>query len=706
MSELDQLSQEAEQLKNQLIRRMLGRRNPPSAYARSASVPRKSYTFGFGNNMHAVAAPPPQAPLHSTPPPSPRAPVWSPQVPTPPASMPLSSPASNTTYTSKFVAGVSIEVVEGDITNESADAIVNPTDASLQLSGNLSQAIVAKDPSIVHECSELGTLTSAAFTNADGSLLCTYVLHVLSPSSLQECEQVLRAALRLADKQAIFSLSIPPIGTGAAGLPLQQAADTIADTIVREARGGSIRSLTRVRLVGFNQRARQAFETALTNALSGNARGPQAPLGLIPNAARNFTPRVNFRACAPLAFNPPAASQTSSKTINGVTIEVTQSNINDETTDAIVNPTSASFALDGGLSKAITLKGGPTIEQECRQQGTLTTAGAITSGGQLQCTHVIHVLSPSDLNECQIAVQAALAIANQYSLQSISFPPIGAGGRGLPCDQVASCIASEVVSFARANSLGSITLVRLVAFNANEYTEFDNALQQAVSGSGVKFPMKQAAKQRPQNKPVSPSGPLPASWAPMTTNKPSQQVEMRQTDSDYSVATKLFTLSGSSSLHRIFRIQNPTLYAQFEAEKTKMDKLYAGQWRYRSSSIEWTLYHGTDSGTLAKINGNGFDRRYCGKNATWFGQGSYFARDMAYSAQARYSPPDRMGHKWVYVARVLVGLYCQGTKDMQHPPNQPNGYPYDTAVNRTTNPSIFVIFRDIRAYPLYLYEFS
>ena len=64
-----------------------------------------------------------------------------------------------------------------------------------------------------------------------------------------------------------------------------------------------------------------------------------------------------------------------------------------------------------------------------------------------------------------------------------------------------------------------------------------------------------------------------------------------------------------------------------------MDKLYqwkyeGGQWKYKSS-IEWTLYHGTDCGTLAKTNENGFDRSYCGKNATMYGQGSYFAHDMA-----------------------------------------------------------------------------
>ena len=43
---------------------------------------------------------------------------------------------------------------------------------------------------------------------------------------------------------------------------------------------------------------------------------------------------------------------------------------------------------------------------------------------------------------------------------------------------------------------------------------------------------------------------------------------------------------------------------------------------------------------------------------------------------------------------------------MQDPPNRPKGYSYDRAIDRATNPSIFVIFRDISAYPLYLYEFS
>ena len=87
----------------------------------------------------------------------------------------------------------------------------------------------------------------------------------------------------------------------------------------------------------------------------------------------------------------------------------------------------------------------------------------------------------------------------------------------------------------------------------------------------------------------------------------------------------------------------PLILNSVRGREKKMDKLYASQRRH-NTLIERKFYHGTENGTLAKINGKGFDCSYCGKNVTWFGQGSYFASDMSYLAQALYSPPDIMGH--------------------------------------------------------------
>jgi poly [ADP-ribose] polymerase 10/14/15 len=43
------------------------------------------------------------------------------------------------------------------------------------------------------------------------------------------------------------------------------------------------------------------------------------------------------------------------------------------------------------------------------------------------------------------------------------------------------------------------------------------------------------------------------------------------------------------------------------------------------------LFHGTDEGTVDKIVTMGFNRSFCGKNATMYGKGVYFARDASYS---------------------------------------------------------------------------
>ena len=67
-----------------------------------------------------------------------------------------------------------------------------------------------------------------------------------------------------------------------------------------------------------------------------------------------------------------------------------------------------------------------------------------------------------------------------------------------------------------------------------------------------------------------------------------------------------------------------------------MERKYAGKWRFQSG-IERRLYHGTEESIMPKICDKGFDRSYSGKNAVCFGRGSYFARDMSYSAQEKYS---------------------------------------------------------------------
>lgn len=206
---------------------------------------------------------------------------------------------------------------------------------------------------------------------------------------------------------------------------------------------------------------------------------------------------------------------------------------------------------------------------------------------------------------------------------------------------------------------------------------------------------------------------LPLTWTPMSVSNggaPNQfQIvevvpKLMGDNSEFHEALRLFELP-DRKIHRIFRVQNPTLYQQYMAERKKMHRMYDST----TYCNELYLFHGTKRANVENINANGFDRSYAGANATLLGMGAYFARDVRFSAQDKYSLVDQSsGHKFVYVARVLVGRFCQGAPNMQHPPNQGNqaGCPFDSAVDNVAEPTVFVIFRDTRAYPLYLFEFS
>ena len=90
---------------------------------------------------------------------------------------------------------------------------------------------------------------------------------------------------------------------------------------------------------------------------------------------------------------------------------------------------------------------------------------------------------------------------------------------------------------------------------------------------------------------------------------------------------------------------------------------------------------------------------------THFGHGVYFARDASYSVIFAGGGP---GRKCMYLARVLVGKYCQGKPDMKVPPAKDSSRPeilFESVVNGVTDPTIFVVFFDAQCYPEYLITF-
>ncbi|XP_028602940.2 protein mono-ADP-ribosyltransferase PARP12-like [Podarcis muralis] len=149
----------------------------------------------------------------------------------------------------------------------------------------------------------------------------------------------------------------------------------------------------------------------------------------------------------------------------------------------------------------------------------------------------------------------------------------------------------------------------------------------------------------------------------------------------------------------IKRIQNLALWEVYRWQKEQMKKANGGK-----DVDERQLFHGTKNDHIDAICQQNFDWRICGVHGTAYGKGSYFARDASYSDNYTKS---NSSVKTMFLARVLVGEFTNGVPSYLRPPakDSQNSVFYDSCVNSTQNPSIFVIFEKHQIYPEYLIEY-
>ncbi len=194
-----------------------------------------------------------------------------------------------------------IRIVQGDITKESVDAIVNAANTDLLLGGGVAGAIRrAGGPSIQEECNRLKPvgLGEAAATRA-GRLSAAHVIHAAvmhlgGSASLESSEAALRASLQLADDlsrrvpqsedprfigtrsldlsglvqagKKAGSVAVPALGCGIGGLTVEEAAPRFvqaAQEFLKKAQ-----SLQEIRFVLFDAHSFEVFKRALHSCVS------------------------------------------------------------------------------------------------------------------------------------------------------------------------------------------------------------------------------------------------------------------------------------------------------------------------------------------------------------------------------------------------------------------------------------------------------
>jgi len=165
-----------------------------------------------------------------------------------------------------------VEVVQGDITEQAVDAIVNAANSTLLGGGGVDGAIHrCGGPAILEECRAVraeqhpdGLPTGRAVATTAGDLPARWVIHTVGPvyAAVDDPAELLASchveSLRVADELGAKTVAFPAISTGVYGYPVEEAAP-VAVAAVRGADTG----VELVRFVLFGEEAHRAFAAAL-----------------------------------------------------------------------------------------------------------------------------------------------------------------------------------------------------------------------------------------------------------------------------------------------------------------------------------------------------------------------------------------------------------------------------------------------------------
>ena len=175
-----------------------------------------------------------------------------------------------------------LSIIQGDITKQTTDAIVNAANPSLMGGGGVDGAIHrAGGPAILEECKQIvakqGRLpTGKTVITTGGNLKAKYVIHTVGPvwygGNRNEAELLANAyheCLKVATENKLASIFFPSISTGAYGYPVSEAARIAISTVVSFIKEQAT-SIKEVVFVLFDSKTYESYCSALQEIIGGS----------------------------------------------------------------------------------------------------------------------------------------------------------------------------------------------------------------------------------------------------------------------------------------------------------------------------------------------------------------------------------------------------------------------------------------------------
>jgi O-acetyl-ADP-ribose deacetylase len=172
---------------------------------------------------------------------------------------------------------------------------------------------------------------------------------------------------------------------------------------------------------------------------------------------------------------------------SGRLLKLREGDITRVSADAIVNAANSALA-GGGVDGAIHRAGGPAIMREldairARSNGCPTGSAVVTSAGNLPAKYVFHAVGPVYRNgrhgEPELLASCyrkCLELAEEYAMETISFPAISTGVYGYPLAQAAEIALREVTAHLDRADI-KLRHAIFVLFGKTAYDAFVNALK-------------------------------------------------------------------------------------------------------------------------------------------------------------------------------------------------------------------------------------
>ncbi|KAJ8410632.1 hypothetical protein AAFF_G00195360 [Aldrovandia affinis] len=584
------------------------------------------------------------------------------------------------------VGGVLLQVVTGDIAKETTDVIVNSSNDDFSLRSGVSKAILdAAGQAVDAECKQLGAQPNTdMIMTQPGKLKSKKIIHIVGQTDVAKILKTVKAVLKMCTQNKFSSVSFPALGTGQGGVNPSQVADTMLDAVADMVQQIPKTSLQVVRVIIFQvpmladfhssmQKregiATQEKETILHKSFWKDAKKQDK------KKAKNFSlgdemfDPVIFHLCGESRANVEAAK----KCIEDLFLqELTFQTVTEE---AILDLSEEDHCKIRELQQKLQVS---VRLEEGNKEASIILEGL--SRDVLKAIGCIQDMLKKARTEATVKQYAELTsnLVQWHYLQ---------GGQYLLFDSLSNLQLEQALG----SQLPDVT----VTIQDQPYkVSLPNG--PAVDNGGNQLQIKRIYKQEAQE-----MDSLPKHWDAMTANQQCLMPPLQAGTKEYNEVLGLFQVTCPRPVSKIERIQNPCLWKNFQILKQSMDSKNGHQ------NNERRLFHGTSLPTIQPINHRGFNRSYAGKNAAAYGNGTYFAVAASYSAGNTYSVPDAQGQKYIYLCRVLTGDFIKGVGGMIAPPAKNNSslHVYDSVTDNPANPSMFIIFNDIQAYPEYLITF-